>query len=71
MGRGALRRYKDSKSYPREPRGYLELKGCFLVKGQYLRYVLVNDILGSHYSRCYTPKLIVNAAVYLCPSGSF
>ncbi|CAM9666824.1 unnamed protein product, partial [Ascophyllum nodosum] len=34
--------YKDSKSYPREPRGFLELKGCFLVKGSAQRWKILS-----------------------------
>lgn len=43
-----LCRYKESKAYPREPRGYLELKGCFLVKGEYLRCVRVCHYVSVH-----------------------
>ncbi|CAM9099951.1 unnamed protein product [Phaeothamnion confervicola] len=34
--------YKDSKHYPREPRGFLELRGCFIVRGLYLRWKLLS-----------------------------
>eukprot|EP00903_Cladosiphon_okamuranus_P018790 g17286.t1 len=34
--------YRDSKSYPRDPRGFLELKGCFLVKGSSQRWKILS-----------------------------
>jgi hypothetical protein len=34
--------YKDSKHYPREPRGYLELRGCFLIRGIYFRWKILS-----------------------------
>ncbi|CAN0358393.1 unnamed protein product, partial [Ectocarpus fasciculatus] len=34
--------YRDSKAYPRDPRGFLELKGCFLVKGSSQRWKILS-----------------------------
>ncbi|CAN0328799.1 unnamed protein product, partial [Laminaria digitata] len=34
--------YRDSRAYPREPRGFLELKGCFLVKGSLQRWKILS-----------------------------
>ncbi|KAG5192650.1 LISK family protein kinase [Tribonema minus] len=34
--------YKDSKNYPKEPRGYLELRGCFIVRGLFFRWKILN-----------------------------
>jgi serine/threonine protein kinase len=34
--------YKDSKQYPKEPRGFLELRGCFIVRGLFFRWKILN-----------------------------
>ncbi|CAM9837909.1 unnamed protein product [Chrysoparadoxa australica] len=34
--------FKDSRHYPRDPRGFLELKGCFIVRGLYFRWKVLS-----------------------------
>lgn len=34
--------YKESKNYPKEPRGFLELRGCFIVRGRFFRWKILS-----------------------------
>jgi len=60
--------YKDSRSFPKEPRGYLELKGCFIVRGLYFRWkILSADQKASQddYNRDFSAKDVLDMEQWL------